>query len=366
MRLIHCADLHLDSRLTGNLEGSLAKERRNELLNTYERMVTYAGEHGVDGILIAGDLFDTRKISATARQVVLHSMQENPGILFFYLRGNHDSDYHPCADGNKKDLPKNLMLFDEEWTSYRLGRVVIHGIELSGDTGEVTFSAGNPEDINIVMLHGQVSEYGDKKGAAVFSLRTYRNRSIDYLALGHVHSYQREALDARGIWCYPGCLEGRGYDECGEHGFVLLDIDESRGTVQDTFVPFAARRIVEVLVDVSGCISSVSMRKRSETALSSAGCRRQDMIHLILTGELDVENEVNPAYIQACLKEQYYHVKVTDHTTWHIDPEEYLEDETLKGTFVRRILGDSSLNEEERYRVIRYGLQALAGEEVTG
>ena len=42
MKLIHCADLHLDSRMEANLTKEQAKERRQELLGTFARMVAYA------------------------------------------------------------------------------------------------------------------------------------------------------------------------------------------------------------------------------------------------------------------------------------------------------------------------------------
>ena len=90
MRFIHCADLHLDSKMTSNLSREQAKERKMEILRTYSRMIDYAKENKIDGIIIAGDLFDTRNISATARNMVKDSIMSNPQIEFYYLKGNHD------------------------------------------------------------------------------------------------------------------------------------------------------------------------------------------------------------------------------------------------------------------------------------
>ena len=45
MKIIHCADLHLDSDMTSNLTKEKAKERRTELLVTFQRMITYAKEN---------------------------------------------------------------------------------------------------------------------------------------------------------------------------------------------------------------------------------------------------------------------------------------------------------------------------------
>ena len=42
MRFIHCADLHLDSKMTSNLSREQAKERKMEILRTYSRMIDYA------------------------------------------------------------------------------------------------------------------------------------------------------------------------------------------------------------------------------------------------------------------------------------------------------------------------------------
>ena len=62
MKLIHCADLHLDSRMEANLTKEQARERRQELLGTFTRMVAYAAKEGVRAILIAGYLFDGGRV----------------------------------------------------------------------------------------------------------------------------------------------------------------------------------------------------------------------------------------------------------------------------------------------------------------
>ena len=58
MKIIHCADLHLDSNMTSNLTSEKARERKRELLLTFHRMIQYAADNDVRAILISGDLFD--------------------------------------------------------------------------------------------------------------------------------------------------------------------------------------------------------------------------------------------------------------------------------------------------------------------
>ena len=47
MKIIHCSDLHLDSKLSSNLGGIIAKKRCGEILHTFKRMVDYASKNNV-------------------------------------------------------------------------------------------------------------------------------------------------------------------------------------------------------------------------------------------------------------------------------------------------------------------------------
>ena len=129
MKIIHCADIHLDSRMSANLTREKARERRTELLTTFRKMVEYGAAHEVNAILIAGDLFDTKNVSATARNVVKDLILGHPGIEFYYLQGNHDEG---SFTGGLSQIPENLHLFDSKWTSFPLGKkVCITGVELN-------------------------------------------------------------------------------------------------------------------------------------------------------------------------------------------------------------------------------------------
>ena len=44
MKILHCADLHIDSRMNTNFDAEKRKKRKAEILNTYRRMIEYAAE----------------------------------------------------------------------------------------------------------------------------------------------------------------------------------------------------------------------------------------------------------------------------------------------------------------------------------
>ncbi|MBQ7973985.1 MAG: metallophosphoesterase, partial [Clostridia bacterium] len=77
MKFIHCADIHLDSKMETNLSSGQAKERKKEILNTFEKMVAYAAENKIRGIIIAGDMFDTARITNLTKSRVLNLINKN-------------------------------------------------------------------------------------------------------------------------------------------------------------------------------------------------------------------------------------------------------------------------------------------------
>ena len=86
-KMIHCADLHLDSKMETNLSPEQAKTRRYEILATFEDMVDYAIEHEVAIILIAGDMFDTaQNQQKTIKNRVLDIIRNADKIEFLYLQ----------------------------------------------------------------------------------------------------------------------------------------------------------------------------------------------------------------------------------------------------------------------------------------
>ncbi len=359
MKIIHCADLHLDAKMESRLTPEQAKQRREELLHTWDRMAAWASEQDVRVVLIAGDLFDTRRVRRTARRRVLQTMAAYPQIDFVYLRGNHDDS--ELWEGEASEIPPNLKRFSETaWTSYDYGETVISGIEITKNNRD-TYAARlllDPSRTNIVTLHGQESDYAGTDDTCPVLLGPLRNAGIDYLALGHVHSYCRQRLDERGVWCYAGCLEGRGFDECGEKGFVLLEV--SNGRVTDTFIPFAGRCLYEETLEVSPEDDMPRLLARAEEQLAHRSPR--DLVRLVLTGRTAMEEPVEPARFAERFDGRFFYFIVKDRTRVAVDYARYAADPSLKGEFVR-LLEAADLPEEERAGIIALGIAALSQEE---
>ena len=361
MKIIHCSDLHLDSKMSSNLDSKKAKERRDEILITYQNMVKYALENDVKIIMIAGDLFDKSNITKKAKNIVLDSIISNPNIDFLILKGNHDEG---VLFTEIESLPKNLKLFNnEKWTQYRYNNITISGIEFGKLNNYEIYNTLilDKGDINIVLMHGQDSKYEQKDKTEIINIQELKNKNINYLALGHIHKLKKEKIDNRGIYCYSGCLEGRGFDECGEKGFILLEIDEENKKIDSNFIPFASRYLYEINVDVTGVSSTMEIEKKVDDEIKNID--KKNLIKIVLKGNLELEVERDINYLERKYKNSYYFAKIYDETKLKIDYMSYENDESLKGEFIRLVLSQN-LMEKEKKEIITTGIKALSGEEV--
>ena len=348
MKFIHCSDIHLDSKMERNLTAAQARERNAEVCATFARMAAFAAQQDVTAVLMAGDLFDTQRATAQTVGFVLDTIRNVPNVDFLYLRGNHDVSAFAGWD-----LPENFKTFGDGWTYHRYGEVVIAGMEQ-----EPAYDALNlPEDtVNIVTLHGQIST---QPGEELIALPLLKRKNIDYLALGHIHSYQTGKLDDRGTWCYCGCLEGRGFDELGAKGFVLVNVENK--SVSHEFVPFARRTLEEVSVDITDLVTVSQILAAAEEACE--GIPAENLVKLTLTGTYALETQKDLQFLKKMLEGRFWFLKIKDESRLKIEKESYEHDLSLKGEFIRLVMA-SNRPEEEKERMILCGIRALSGEEV--
>ncbi len=369
MKILHMADAHLDSRMESKLDKSKAATRRDEILDTFCGIADYADENGVSAVIIAGDLFDTKNARVGAVNRVKAAFESHPGVTFYYLRGNHDE----AGYFEGEDIPKNLKVFEKEGiTSDTIKTTSGKDVVITGIVpGEDGFDKAYTELIleydamNIVVMHGNADKYQGKDKSESIDLSRLKNKNIDYLALGHYHSYVTGELPSRGKYCYSGCIEGRGFDECGEKGFVLLDIDDEKLSCESVFVPFSKRNVYEIEADISGCMNTPEIDKCVADAIKATSATSDDIVRIVLKGETDVDIEKDIEHVRRQVSERFFFAEVKDNSRIAIDYEEYLHEASLKGELVRLLKADDDLSEEERGRIVRFAIQALKGEDIS-
>lgn len=352
MRFLHTSDLHIGSPLTARLSPLKAKERKRELIETFRQTVAEAVNAGVIGYIIAGDLFDSEKVGVRTVDSTLAIMAAAKNTAFFYLPGNHEKDRLL----KEKSLPNNLYVFDDEWKTYRIGNVAITG--RTTVKKDMFDSLSLPEDArNILVLHGDIGEKTDDSG--VIGTYELQRLPVDYIALGHYHSYREIPLNNSLSAVYSGTPEGRGFDEVGEKGYVLLDIESS--TTSHRFIGRNKRtvRIVEVALD--NIETERELEERVERGIY--GIPSTDLVRVVLTGYAVPTLIRDTGALVQRFSDRFYAFEVKDEGKLFISADKYKNDRSLKGEFIRLVMSKDELSDDEKQKIINCGLLALMGEE---
>lgn len=406
VKLIHTADLHLDSAFRSRFTKEEAENRRQKQLMAWKELLSFAVEKKVQGILIAGDLFDSPVVSHGTMDFFLSTIAEHPEISFFYLRGNHDTEN---TFRYQENLPKNLFLFSDKGKKYRLNdRLLLAGVEYGtkdisfGENKGATQGAGQAaeqgvgqetvhgaealskneteseeeskflklkeEDCNILLLHGALYQ-GSAKGNAVqgeegIFLKNLEKLPLSYIALGHIHKGGEGKLNNGALWAYPGCLQGRGFDEEGERGFLYLKVEEEKKEIRKEFIPIKQGefRILEIeLLEDEGTLACL---KKIEDEMEKAGISKEDSLRIILKGKKGLEQERNLRYLQLQLQDSVFFLEIQDESELSWNREEAMKEKSLKGEFLRVLATADNLSKEEQEEIIALGMGLLQGGEL--
>lgn len=351
MKILHCADVHLGSKMESKFPKEISDERKREVRAAMNRMVDYADKNGIKIIMLSGDIFDSDRPLKKDKEFFYSVVKNNPDIDFLYLRGNHDKQESYVEYGLE-----NLKTFSDVWTSYDYGETVITGIEIDEKNALSLYSSLKlqPEKNNIVMLHGQLAK---SSGICKIQLSKLRNKNINYLALGHIHAFEKGKIDERGQYAYCGCLEGRGFDELGKKGFIVIDTDENNSI---NFVPNCLRVLEEVDVDIS---DTEDLYKACQKVQNFIKCNPSDIVKVNLSGEVSFDTEGLDKEIEKQIAHKYYFVYVKNGAVLKCDATSVEGDTSLKGEFIRVIL-DGGYSEEDKSAILNCGLKALSGREV--
>jgi DNA repair exonuclease SbcCD nuclease subunit len=209
---------------------------------------------------------------------------------------------------------------------------------------------------NIVVLHGELREYGGADGS--FGINDLDEAGADYFALGHYHAYSAKHLSRGGAAVYCGTPEGRGFDEVGQCGFVLIDTDGDK--ISHKFIPFAKRMQIICPVDVSGAESNSQIESLIASAVSSYG--RENLIRIQLCGEREPALKLNTDIIKSRFAGSFFYFEIKDKTKLKVDRDALRYDKSLRGEFLRLCLEDYTISEDERQKIIDCGLAALSGD----
>ena len=360
IKLIHCADLHLDSPFSG-LAPEQAVLRRAEQRDLLDRLADLANDEGASLVLLSGDLFDGRQVYRETVDALAAALGRIRAQVFL-SPGNHDP-YIPQSSPYALPIwPENVHIFTspvpQGVTIPALG-CTVYGAAFTEERPARSPLSGfhAPQDglVHLMTLHGDVGgvEYGPISPADIAA------SGLTYLALGHVHQASGLQHTGETFWAYPGCPEGRGFDETGDKGVLIVTID---GGVSAEFRPLCRRRYHVLTADLTGATDALAA---AQAVLPSRAV--EDIVRLVLTGQFAVDPSVLQ-HLQQALSPQFYAFEVRDRTRMPRDLWARAEEDTLTGLFLRAIKEQCALRPEDETLELaaRFGLAALEnGEDVS-
>ncbi len=352
MRIIHTSDIHIDSPMSARLSPAEQTVRRRELLSTFRRIIDTAVRDEYAAVIIAGDLFDNERVGIRTLDSVIGAIEAAKSVSFLYLPGNHEKQ-RLISSG--LSLPENLKIFGEDWTYFNIDGVTFAGRSTIAENMFDSLVLDSAM-LNVAVLHGELAQHTDS--VSKIGISELERCPIDYLALGHYHTFSQTKIGTRTLAAYSGTPEGRGFDETGEKGYASVELSEFG--VRCVFVRAASRLMQIKEVDISGASRELEIEERVAAALSELSSR--DLVRVVLTGEHTPEMSRNTEALKERFAPRFYCLEVKDESKLRISPEEYKNDKSLKGEFIRLVLACEELSEEDKADIIECGIRALAGE----
>ena len=357
LKIIHGADFHLDSPFSG-LTPERAARRRGEQRELLDALAKLAREKGADLVLLAGDLLDSERVYRETAQALRAALASIPCPVFI-SPGNHDF-YSERSVWAALDWPDNVHIF----RSRELERVELPGCALWGRAFTDAHEEGCPLEglavpddgrLHLACLHGDLNGTG---GYGPITPMDIAASGLDYLALGHVHQASGLKKEGKTFWAYPGCPEGRGFDELGEKGVLYLEAEP--GQVKARFVPLAKVRYEIFTADITGPEGALS------NILEVLPGKTSDLVcRVILTGEGEAPNLAN---LEQMLSPEFYGLSIIDRTRLPRDLWARREEDNLTGLFLGAMWEKCQENPDDPLLQLaaRYGLAALESGEEAG
>ena len=350
LKFIHGADFHLDAPFSA-LPPDKARQRREEQRELLSRLVDLAEGEGAHLVLLSGDLLDGGETYQETVEALSRALGQL-SVPVFIAPGNHDW-YGPRSPYAGTVWPDNVHIFTSpavEGVELPGLNCVVHGAAFTAPQADRSplagFAAPRDGKVHLMALHGEVGgqgRYGPIDPADIAA------SGLAYLALGHVHACSGLQRAGGTWWAYPGCPEGRGFDETGDKGVLSVTVEDG-GAVSARFVPLARRRYQIVEVDVTGAESAQAALRSALPAAPTEDCCR-----IVLTGQRGFDAPDLSALLP--LAEPYYFsVSLRDSTGEQRDLWARAGEDSLTGLTLRAL---RELEGEDRDLAARFALAAL-------
>ena len=254
MKIVHCSDLHLGKRFSGNKD--YVKKRYMDFFNAFAVFIDKVEEIKPDVCLIAGDIFDKKEINPdilSKTEYLFKRLRDNVKKDIIAIEGNHD----------------NSRILEESWLEYLQEQNILKVFYYNRDFDEKNYlkiddinfypvgypgfmidealtklsEKLNPQEKNIVIVHtgisGSINTLPGLVSTSILDL--FKDKAI-YIAGGHIHSFTTYPKE-KPYFFVSGSLEFSNIqnEKSDKKGFILFDTD----TLNYEFVELEHRKRIK-------------------------------------------------------------------------------------------------------------------------
>ena len=357
MKFVHIADMHFDTpfRMLSD-RADLGEIRRLDQRKAFKKMIEYIKQNQIPYLFIAGDLYDEQYIRESTIKYINDLFKEISDTKIYITPGNHDpylkNSYYATFSWNE-----NVKIFTEKIEKVENKDFILYGYGFedfySKSSNIEDIQIENKEKINILLTHANI-DGSDKSGREYNNISSKKLKDIgfDYIATGHIHKKNIEE-DTNII--YPGSTISLGFDELGEHGMVVGNIEKQNLKIE--FIKLDEKELKEVEIDISEILTIEELLEKIENLF----IEENKLYKIILIGQRNFEINLYKLIKMIDKKEI---IKIKDKTTLGYDIEKIAEEKnTLRGMYVREVLKrieKEPENKEMLDKTLEIGLEVLS------
>ena len=355
MNFVHIADMHFDSPFKNLADKpGLGDIMRMEQRKAFKKVIEYIQENDIPYLFISGDLYEQKYIRKSTIEYINNLFKEIPNTKIFIAPGNHDP-FIKNSYYNQFNWNQNVKIFTNDAEKVETSEADIYGCGFDDFYCEKSrindFEIDSKDKLNILVIHGSLNASETlEKNYNPMTRNAIEEKGFDYIALGHIH--KRE--DSTPI-VYPGSTVPMGFDELGEHGMIIGEIEKNKLNLQ--FKKIAEIEFEEIELD---CTDIISQEELIE-AINNLYLNEKKLYKIILNGKRNFEiNTYNLFKFDINNKI----IKIKNKTKPNYDLVGLSNETTLKGLFTKEMLNrlENAENDQQKEvieKAIEIGLEVL-------
>lgn len=356
MKFVHIADMHFDSPFVNLSDKDILGDlRRLEQRKVFKKVIEYIKQNKIEYLFISGDLYEHKYVKLSTIEYINNLFKEIPNTQIFISPGNHDP-YIKNSYYNKFSWSENVTIFSHQIEKIENENINVYGYGFDDfyctDSGIESLTLDDLNKINILVIHGTLDGASiEEKQYNSMTRKMLQEKQFDYIACGHIHK-----PDYSSNIVYPGSTVSLGFDELGEHGMIVGEIE--KGNVELEFVPLDEEKFKEIEINVTDVLSKEELIEK----INDLEISNKEYIKIILIGNRNFE--INKYDLFKYIANERI-IKLKDHTKIACDLAKMANENTLKGLFAKQMLeklDQPDIEQEEKEiieKAIEIGLEAL-------